>query len=411
VTWHTLVRPRAVVDRRWTRAMVNAERPEHKASAALYVSHHEQRLLLDEAVLSAELQDKLSLGLHEGDQILLDLTADDLEELLDCVATTAKSCDDPTRQRELDLLYLRAAALSWLMEEGEEEPHPSLPPPLDAVEAIVSLSSHQVRRLISKWEGDRPGVKLNAHLPLAELRGSRILVNARIFLKSVLDAGHVKATVANNLNRAFVHRMLEQLHFGPGFVEDVRRVCKVINEMDVWPLHILRVNLQMARLIARRKGKFVATRKGRELQSEARAGQLYELLFRTFFHTFNLAYLDRLADAYGFQHMIGVSLYALSRCANDWEGTQRLTSVLVHPAVRESLPPRWQDREPVWLARSRLLRPLEDFGLIERRVVGRYWFDELDEIRKTPLFDRFLEFDPGPEEPRRFVFPAKPGVH
>lgn len=393
-------------------AMAGDERPERKASAVLHLSHDEQRLLLDQTALSGELQGKLSSALHEGDQVLVDLTADDLDELFDCTGAAVIRCDDATRQRELNLLYLRAGALVRLMAEAEGEPGPDLvPPPLDVVVAIVSLSSDQMRRLLAEWEGDRPGVKLKGDLPLAELRGSPILANARIFLQSVLDAGHVRATTARNLNRAFVERMLEQLHFDPDFAPAVRRVCKVINEMDVWPLHILRVNLQLARLIACRKGKFVVTRRGRELQSGDRAGQLYELLFRTFFRTFSLAYLDRLADVHAFQHMVGMSLYVLSICADDWEDTARLTSVLVHPAVRESLPPRWQDREPVWLVRSRLLEPLGQFGLVEHRVVGRYDFYELDEIRKTPLFDRFLEFDPGLEGPRRFVFPAEPGVH
>ena len=92
------------------------------------------------------------------------------------------------------------------------------------------------------------------------------------------------------------------------------------------------------------------------------------------------------------------------------EDVERLSGPLVHPMVTERLKGLPYEPDPASLVRTRLLRPLEDFGLIQHHVVGKRGHREIDEIRKTKLFDKFLRFEPGPEEPHPLAFPEQPDV-
>lgn len=103
------------------------------------------------------------------------------------------------------------------------------------------------------------------------------------------------------------------MHWRPGQKEDTIRFNKVLNEHDVRPLHIIRIICELARLVRRRKRKFLVTNKGQQLLGEQKAGELYTLLFRTFFRQFNLSYLDGLPECYGLQGTIAYSLYRLKK--------------------------------------------------------------------------------------------------
>jgi len=206
----------------------------------------------------------------------------------------------------------------------------------------------------------------------------------------------VRATAAGNLNRKFVGAMLEQMSWPDGLVAHVKKWNKVINEDDVFPLHVLRVVLTVARCIRLTKGKFRITGVGKGLVKESNAGDLYVLLFRTFFREFNLAYLDGSNENPGLQHTIAYSFYRLGKVAAAWCDPDELTDLILLDTVREQPEQPYLEKEPTWQMKNRIVRPLVWFGLLERRDLPRteLWRDEF-EIRKSPLFDRFVRFEFG----------------
>jgi hypothetical protein len=81
----------------------------------------------------------------------------------------------------------------------------------------------------------------------------------------------------------------------------------------------------------------------------------------------------------------------LSKEDMGWKRNDHLASELLLTPVK------WEMEntrcEPHWFLNSRLLSPLEDFGLLERREVPKKSAPVgIREVRKTRLFDRFISF-------------------
>ena len=178
---------------------------------------------------------------------------------------------------------------------------------------LSGLSPAQMAALLAGDWGSRGPLRLVTHLSLAELDGSIQLVNTRRLLEALVEAGAVRLTPKGNLPRAFVAVLLDRFWWPERYLEDVRAVCKVINEGDVWPLHVTRVVLQLAGLVRRRGGALRATPEGRHLLAEERAGELFALLFRTYFRRLNLAYVTWLDEAPEIQQMVPYALWVVSQ--------------------------------------------------------------------------------------------------
>ena len=263
--------------------------------------------------------------------------------------------------------------------------------PQDELGGLSPAQMHDV--LHGDWFTAGP-LRLSLEIEPDDVRDADLLVNARIFLTAVQEAGGIKTTATGNLPRAFVALMLERQRFPAGNVEEIRRYNKTINEHDVYVLHMLRVILEVAKLVRRFRGRFVLRPAGRELVPESQAGTLYVRLFRTVFREFNLAYLDGGGpESSGLQHTVAFSLYRLSTAALEWRDPHELAAAVVLPEIYDELvDPRWDD-EAAMRIEARLLRPLEWFGLLERRdLPSPNSFDRSYEVRKTDLFDRFIRF-------------------
>ena len=263
------------------------------------------------------------------------------------------------------------------------------------------------------WETTGP-LRLNADLPLADLVGSAFLRNGRRVLSAAAERNGIRATAAGNLNRQFVATLLDPAAWPGSRVEEVLKVNKVVNEADLWPLHILRVVLEVAGLLTRRADAFRATRRGRELLDDAHAGALQARLFRTFFREFNLAYLTRFGpdEMDPNQRLVPFSLLRLTAAGSGWHPAHELAPDLLpadaagdeHPVDLERQPRDQHERDIVAACsfptvRYHFLRPLEWFGLLEGRDrPGPLPALPLRDVRLTPLFDRFIHF---PEPFRR----------
>ena len=170
---------------------------------------------------------------------------------------------------------------------------------------------------------------------------------------------------------------------------------RVLNEDDVFPLHIARIVSGCAGLIHKRKDRFLVKKKHQKLLSEENAGQLYCLLFRTYFETFNLSYLDGLPELHCIQHTIPYSLLRLKELCNNDTSLKGLHSKVLLPAVQEEV------REEIpklvqadWVIRSRIICPLEAFGLLDCTYEkSKMPFSEITKCRKTELFDKFMRVE------------------
>jgi hypothetical protein len=257
----------------------------------------------------------------------------------------------------------------------------------------LRIPPQQIDRLMeADWETPNGPIYVREDLTVGEAEQSRFFRNARTLLNALNESGGTKATQAGNLNRKFVGEMMEQLDIPSETVEDIRAVNKVINEVDVWDLHIARVIVEFAGLIRQHGGQFrVIQKRSHLMEEDEHAGILYALLFRTFFRKLNLAYLDRMPEIPLLDETVAFSLCIASMLLLDWREVEEVsTQLLVLEAWREIPHSSYSDNTP-YVVYRRILEPLIDFGLLVERRMGDSFRDA--EVRKTDLFDRVLKFD------------------
>ena len=286
--------------------------------------------------------------------------------------------------------------------------------PYESVEEVNRLLAEHMREYNSRAQRDLGGLspdtmgqllygdwtsegalRLSETLALDELADAAIFSDARTILEYVRDEGPVKETPAKNLPRATVAALLARLR-----MPAERRVTLVVdapakvNEGDVFWLPVMRHTLFFASLLARRKGLRITAR-GRALLNDARAGELYALLFRTLFRKLNLMVLDRTGGHPRLQSTIAYSFYKLRSATRDWTAAEELAESAWLASAKD--PPReWETAYKLehFPFRHRVLDPLVHFGLLEVRFLPTevQWIERA-EYRRTPLFDRFMRFE------------------
>jgi cell division protein ZapA (FtsZ GTPase activity inhibitor) len=257
------------------------------------------------------------------------------------------------------------------------------------------LSPHQLNTLIyCGWWAKPFPITLNSNLPVSRVGGAAFFQNIRTFLGKIARADGLEATVQGNLSRQAVAQLIEIITIPADYMTSLRSVSRVINERDVFPLHAIRILCELAGLVRRQKKAFGLSRKAKQFLTEERAGELYRHLFDVFFHNFNLAHLSRLPDLPGVQATFPFMLYKLSTIPQEQVHTvESLAPVLLLPGVQEEIRKK---RSPGHLAErlleSRVLRPLEEFGLLEMtRVDPKDREPWLVAVQKKPLFDEFIQ--------------------
>jgi hypothetical protein len=258
---------------------------------------------------------------------------------------------------------------------------------------LGGLSPAQAGELLaSDWTTG--AFRVDSGVTLDDLVASDVLVNARTLLEMLRDEGPAPATSDGNLARRFVERTIDRLVWPDDLIESLRRTTKVVDEADLFPLYELRETLQAARLVRRHSG-FRITERGRALLAPERAGELFQALVVTFFRTLDLARLDSMAPTPGLRHTLPLALYRLRTEARDWVRPEALPARIWTPEVfppPDPAVPHSAD-EPFHLTESRLVFPLVDFGLLDRRYLGegpRYALDY--EVRVSRLFGRAFRF-------------------
>ena len=164
-------------------------------------------------------------------------------------------------------------------------------------------------------------------------------------------------------------------------------------EAEVPWLPELRFVLTIAKLLAKRNGVRV-TRLGGDLLAPDRAGELYALLFRTFFRRMELSSLDGASEHPELQPTLACSLHSLRSQARGWKRATQLSETAWLESAKD--PPTASDMtygDLRYIAfQHRLLDPLVQFGLLEARQRAGDRLGDRIEYRCTPLYDRFLRF-------------------
>jgi len=238
-------------------------------------------------------------------------------------------------------------------------------------------------------------MRFSPDLTLSDLADAPFLQNVRRFLAALDQAGGTTATATGNLNRVFVRQMFDRLILPERFREITLRVCKVLNEQDIWTLRIVRIVSECAGLVARRRQRFQLTRAGRALLPDTQAGALFRKVFLAYFRKFDLHYDFHLRDVPGIQQTLAVILWRLHSIARDWTPVRGLAAQILLPGVLSQLHTAMAfplDTE-AWILGGYVLEPLLDLGLLERKSRSDWPLAEKDQVRITPLWLKFIHFE------------------
>ena len=256
--------------------------------------------------------------------------------------------------------------------------------------AWTILEPERIDALIGEPPFEDGAIRLAIDLTDDEIALSPMLRNALVLLRAAAEADGLKLTARGNLTRETVAAMREAMDWPGLLFEEKWRAGKQLREGHVEELRLVRELALMDGLLIRKDGKLRVGAAGR-WALKGRRERLQANFFRNCFWRVSLDLFGEPECGSWPQQQIGPALWSLATTGDRWQDTQTLMRLSV-------LPDEAVLRNPDWVAPAlfvlRVLRPLRWFGLVESRDEdatrrGRGMW------RKTPLFDRFLAFDPG----------------
>jgi len=244
------------------------------------------------------------------------------------------------------------------------------------------------------WNDPRGAIRFSDRVALGELNQAVIFHNARMYLNALLAEGGTAATATGNLNRVFVGRMFNELRLVSEYREILRRHCKTVSEMDIWPLHRVRLVAEYGKLTARRKKRHTVTKVGRELLADARAGELFRRLFLTYFRTMDMCYFVRVREMPEIQATLAIILWRLEQVTENWRAVKGIAEQIFPPRLTAHIVGQQHSEfdDPDFFATTYVLTPLKEIGLIERQSESEWGVTEENVVRVTLLFRRFISF-------------------
>lgn len=263
-------------------------------------------------------------------------------------------------------------------------------------ERLFGLTTGEVLELIGEDWTEPGGVFwIDDEIPKEQLAGSRYCMSALRFLALAESAGGFKLTPQKKLNRVSVRFLLDSGCFPEVDIAQMLRYSKVINEKDVLPLHMVHLLLLEIGFVRHYKGKLLITKNGRRALEDDRAATLQRLMFQSLYNEFDLAYLDTLPDYPGIQATIPFIFYAIQQSAQEPIAAGDLMAKAYTPAVAAEFSEGPYPRHALVAFFTRVLRPMEDFGLVQHTRIGNKHERDLarDQVQVTPLFNAMLHFD------------------
>lgn len=260
---------------------------------------------------------------------------------------------------------------------------------------MAGLTPNQVFRLVNlPWDNQNFAIKFNEKLSLEDAEKSYFFKNVRTLLKVLIELENENtATDAGNLSRKVMKLLFEKIilrESEKGFFQEFNRS---FNERNAYTIFETRTICEQAHLIRKRGRKFAVIKKNKPLLLEENAGKLYNLLFRTFFNTFNIGYRDGFPDLYCVQSTIPYSFFVINKMAEDYCSIQALTSKIFLPAVKKAIEKESTIEGAVTgITHTRIIEPLLSFGLIEVVRSSSKQVFNVEAVRKTELFEKFMNF-------------------
>ncbi len=282
---------------------------------------------------------------------------------------------------------------------------------MDPHQPSTQLSASQMLRLMKASVRDASVVRVRTDLPPSGYDMSEFLANARIMLRAIQEDPPKATKTLGNLERKFVRKVYFEMEW-PEAYRELGAHLKAFDEEQVLGVHVIRVVLELAKLVKKRKGRFHVTALAADLLQETRTGELYELLFRTYFGTFNLSYVSRLLpERLSLQTHVVDILWYLASLGQEPFSTEELAH-LWPELVSEFSSHRWWPAEGAfsYALTAQIIDPLRQFGLVER--LGVHAIEDtlgysLPPWRPTPLFAQVIEIDLGPADPDEIFVPAE----
>lgn len=219
-----------------------------------------------------------------------------------------------------------------------------------------------------------------------------MLHNARWLLAAAAETPVPATKKLGNLNRRFVSEALENMRWPEGYLEQIREICKVVDEEDVHRLNLLRVALINGGMLRRYRGAFQTTKRGRHLIEPGREGALFLALWSAYFLETNLGYTDLMPYDDLLQLSAQPIMFGLLSIGDAWITMDELRNlVLVTADVWEAEGQFFGGITGAvdFALHRRVLQPLEEFGLIEIDASSQHSIARVHAVRATPLLPLF----------------------
>ena len=261
-------------------------------------------------------------------------------------------------------------------------------------------SSERIKEMLEcDWLQPDSPVYLKRDLPLEEVEQSFFFHNARQFLVLLNDEGPFKLTRVGYMKRKVIRRLLDEMRWPDDYIETIRKYKNgKLDEPDVWLLHGIRVLLDLSGMIEvdEDDGEIRFNNDREELLEEENAGELYQLLFSTYFKDMNLGYLGSTFEFPHLQYSIPFILYKMRDTAQDWVSIEELVHEILLFSVKLEL--NFAENDGVTLELDLLYEDLfaalERFAVLESRTttgMSNSLHDYPDQVRITGLFKKLVQ--------------------
>lgn len=224
-----------------------------------------------------------------------------------------------------------------------------------------------------------------------------------IIAEAIGDKG-IKATAKGNLPQKLCREAFVIYKEAYAHNDTIGRLSfiKVNKEEDFYELHSLRLIAGLAGLIRKTKGRYVLSSKCKKLLVQNNQSGIYECLLRAFALEFNWAYGDGYQQFDIIQQSFLFTLYMLKLYGEEWQDNTFYEEryIQAFPAILQETYPSANAKAEQEVSGCYTLRTVERFagfmGLIKiKSKKSDIIFGAGIAIRKTPLLDKAVVFDPG----------------
>jgi hypothetical protein len=263
---------------------------------------------------------------------------------------------------------------------------------------LLGMSYIQLDFLLNwDWKSENPVIWINDSLPQALVSGADLYRQSHLMLEMIAEQSP-RLTARNGiLNQAFIEEFLEQSAIHPRSGEKMQAGLQFVQGRDEIGFNTIRSLLQRLRLIGKMKDHLRITRKGSEMLEAERAGKLFHDLFVQYYSHITLLPYPVLAQFQASENdpTTGVCLfifYILSRKAHTWISLNKLAEI-AHSALGDEMKNISEILKANHLLEHRIIIPLIHFNLLEIKEDNKNQFTHRSHVRKTPIFDEFLQFN------------------